>query len=608
MKLLQNFKLNNLVKNIETVIKRFPTWIIILMIIVLLFLYLSHFEYNELEYEIYSNEKIWKVISTLIITFLLNIWITVFIESNSIKALNKIIWSILSIIFWIFFYFYFWPNISSLENLTFFIITFIWISSLLFIAPYLKNIFSWKDDNSKFYTYFYKIFQVFTNSFILWLVLFILWNIAIWSVFELFDLSNFEILDKIISYWAILWLVIITPLYALLQIPNKKEAKSEHFNENIFFSFLIKYIAIRFIYVYFLILYAYTIKVLLNFWDWPKWEVSWMVIWFSLFWYITYIFSYIFEKKSNAIRFFRKYFPYVVIPQIFMLFYAIYLRINQYDLTINRYFIVIFAIFLLTISIYYIFSKNKNLKIIPAVLTLFTIFISVWPWSVYSLPEKRQAKLLINNLEKANILQTSWKITPLDNYKDINNELSNNIYSQIKYLCDFNDCEKVKTIFSEKIKELELENKKQWQEKISKYIKVERSYTWKEDKNFTIHFYLDRQDWQKVFPIKINWYSKIYRLDSYKNSEKQSAFLDIKNRKILLTHNWENLEISTESIFNSLLKNKNTSKNNRFSKKDLTFIWENYKIFFESISLRNDNFTWDEENIYENWSWYILIK
>jgi hypothetical protein len=44
-------------------------------------------------------------------------------------------------------------------------------------------------------------------------------------------------------------------------------------------------------------------------------------------------------------------------------------------------------------------------------------------------------------------------------------------------LCDFNDCEKVKTIFSEKIKELELENKKQWQEKISKYIKVERSYT-----------------------------------------------------------------------------------------------------------------------------------
>ena len=31
----------------------------------------------------------------------------------------------------------------------------------------------------------------------------------------------------------------------------------------------------------------------------------------------------------------REAFPEVVIPQIFMLFYAIYLRINQYDITIN---------------------------------------------------------------------------------------------------------------------------------------------------------------------------------------------------------------------------------------------------------------------------------
>jgi hypothetical protein len=73
----------------------------------------------------------------------------------------------------------------------------------------------------------------------------------------------------------------------------------------------------------------------------------------------------------------RKVFPFVVIPQIFMLFYAIYLRIAQYDLTTNRYFVVIFGVWLLVISMYFVFSKKKNLVIIPAVLTLFTIIISV---------------------------------------------------------------------------------------------------------------------------------------------------------------------------------------------------------------------------------------
>ncbi|MBT3727397.1 DUF4153 domain-containing protein [bacterium] len=67
-----------------------------------------------------------------------------------------------------------------------------------------------------------------------------------------------------------------------------------------------------------------------------------MVIGFSIFGYIIYIFSYAFDLKNKFIKTFRKVFPYVVIPQIFMLFYAIYLRINQYDLTINRYFVVVF--------------------------------------------------------------------------------------------------------------------------------------------------------------------------------------------------------------------------------------------------------------------------
>jgi len=54
------------------------------------------------------------------------------------------------------------------------------------------------------------------------------------------------------------------------------------------------------------------------------------------------VFSQRFEEKNNFITKFRKVLPIVIFFQLPMLFYAIYLRINQYDVTINRYFVVVF--------------------------------------------------------------------------------------------------------------------------------------------------------------------------------------------------------------------------------------------------------------------------
>ena len=77
------------------------------------------------------------------------------------------------------------------------------------------------------------------------------------------------------------------------------------------------------------------------------------------------------------VQIFRKYFPIVVLPQIPMLGYAIILRINQYDLTMNRYFVVIFGVWLTIISLYFMIGKIKSLTIIPATLTVITLFISI---------------------------------------------------------------------------------------------------------------------------------------------------------------------------------------------------------------------------------------
>ena len=148
----------------------------------------------------------------------------------------------------------------------------------------------------------------------------------------------------------------------------------------------------------------------MNFSDWPKWMVSWLVMLFSLFWYFIYIISYVYEEKITIVKIFRKYFPFVVFPQLFILFYAIFLRINQYWLTINRYLVVIFWIWLSVLTIYFVFSRKKYLAFISVSLFLFTLIFSVWPWSVYNLPEEIQTKALLQELKKEWIIDESLNI------------------------------------------------------------------------------------------------------------------------------------------------------------------------------------------------------
>lgn len=162
--------------------------------------------------------------------------------------------------------------------------------------------------------------------------------------------------------------------------------------------------------------------------------ISWLVIGFSSFGYLTYIFSKPYEELSAIISTFRKFFPYVVIPQLFMLFYAIGLRIGQYDVTMNRYFVVAFGIWLLGVSLYFIVRKSPLLAFIPASLALVSFVISIGPWGVFSYPFARQEAKLLRNLESAKILQNG-KIVPLSSERDISKELSTDIASEINYLC-----------------------------------------------------------------------------------------------------------------------------------------------------------------------------
>lgn len=610
--MLEKFKLGFLKDNVEKTLKRFPLQIIYLLIINWLIIYLVNSNSSSLEE--------WKIISlilTLILSFFLSIWIKFFnetIKNNYIKIINYI----LLIVFWVLFYKYNTIlDFGNYEIISYFL-TAICIFCFMFFSPYIKQIIKNDLNQNIFYTFIYKISVIILNWMILWLVLLILWSLSLITIENLFNLNTLINQLNLYENWMTLAICFFPALYCLSKLPQKDEILQEHLNENKFMSFLIKYISIPFIYIYFIILYTYTIKVIINFNDWPKWEVSWLVIAFSIFWYIIYLFSYIHQENNKFIKVFRTFFPYVVLPQIFMLFYSIYLRINQYDLTINRYLTVVFWITLAIISLYFIFSKKKNLHCIMIIISVITILISIWPWWIFSLPETRQEnqlkKLLIQyNVvnEKGEVDYEAWKKIPQVNKNDIN--------SRIQYLCWLNNCRSIAKIFPNEYEDIKI-NYYNWLSKeersnnplpdkwtitsdLTKKLNLEYSYINDKDDEY---IRLNLEYWQ-YFPINISGYSKIYEIKYDWKEDWDYWYLNSNSNLVIKIDNVEkNYDIS--DINKKLIElNKKKSK---FSIDDLSFdLDNNTRIIFTSHSIKTKSFWVKIDKNYSSYTtWYILTK
>lgn len=359
---------------------------------------------------------------------------------------------------------------------------------------------------------------------------------------------------------------------------------------------MIRFVGVPFIYLYFIILYAYSIRVLADFSDWPNGMISWMVIGFSAFGYLNYIFSKAYQTDSKHVSLFRKYFPLAVLPQTVMLFYAIYLRINQYDITMNRYFVVIFGVWLVIVSLYLLMSNKKSMSLVPASLALISFVISVGPWSVFHLPLNRQYDRLVLNLEKANILKNGV-ITPLKNTTDIDANLSRDIASGIEYVCGYSDCQLIRDLFPEQIKNIKYTDSWNISSSIAATIKVQQYHDILRDPAAK---YLRYQNRTSILPLELETgYNKIVTI--YSNTDTPPS-----------TERYPHITINPDS--NVALYHRSTQDivsipfvpPANISEDALVFTIGNkqirMKLFFQFLSVKNPQYTGDKNT---DQSYYI---
>lgn len=605
---------------LEWAVRRFPLPVIITFILSWLWFYQVNTDA--------SSEWLYRTIIVAVVSFFFSVGCTLFTEWLWKSRYNIFIANLVPLLFaWGFYLSLYNVYDPSLETITYIILTLSGFIAFVFVAPYLLSYGFKKSENTvHFYNYFVLIAWVFLMSIIVGWALFALGAIAISAVDALFSISKFVNDYELYANWAIIAITLIAPLYGLVQIPVKSEYEKNTYEKNRFFSFLIQYVSTPFIYIYFFILYAYSIKVLLNFNEWPKGIISWMVIGFSSFGYLIYIFSQAYADKSKMISFFRKYFSFFVLPQVGMLFYAIYLRIAQYDITMNRYFVVAFGVWLMGISLYYLISRSKHLSLIPASLLAIILIISVGPWSVYNVPLTRQYDRLVRNLEKANILNNSV-ITPLASPKDISKELSNEIYSEISYICDFDNCKRIKELFKKEVAEATIKDRAQWEKyntttgsvykgisrwtivsAVTEKIKVQSTYYGESPENNKYIQYSSNKNNEDIYPIVLeNGYTHLVRVyGEYDGNEKSTRYdgekfpyITINPDTMMLSYHRGSGDILSIAFVLPEGLTSGTIPTN-LDQSDLTFMIKDKKIdiklMLQSLAVKNPSYKPNDEN------------
>ena len=241
--------------------------------------------------------------------------------------------------------------------------------------------------------------------------------------------------------WLRLWILCVgllsVPIF-LSKLPDVSEVQqAEEFPKEL--RLLAGGVLLSLVCVYFVILYAYTFKILaLN--EWPKGVLASLIVGFSTIGLVTFVLLYPLSKLESRYR--RIFIILFVsfIPQIIVLFYAVTLRLKDYGLTENRYLLISFGIWLGLVSLYFLFSKSKSLKVIPFSLIVFLLLASTGPVSAFRLSERDQVNRLKTLLISKHILVNNVLVK---GPHSLSIEETGSIYSGLQYLNSYHGLDSI---------------------------------------------------------------------------------------------------------------------------------------------------------------------
>jgi hypothetical protein len=261
------------------------------------------------------------------------------------------------------------------------------------VAPYLNN-----RPVTDFWEYNKQLFANIIIGTAYTLIIYAGLSLALLAVNELF---NLDLGGRIYMHLFVLLAGIFNTTYFLSQFPEKYGFDEADLEYNIVFKTLCKYILIPIVGLYFLILYAYSAKILVT-WQLPHGWVSSLVIGFSIAGIFTYLLNYRLPQydMSWLPGAFHKWFWWIMLPMIVMLFVAIGRRVSDYGVTEDRFLVAHIGFWLLICGLYFAVSKTDNIKFVPISLAIFGLTAVLGPFNAFEVSQKSQKNILKQLLEQ----------------------------------------------------------------------------------------------------------------------------------------------------------------------------------------------------------------
>ncbi len=354
-----------------------------------------------------DNTQLFRILACSNLGLVLFLTTTIYEDANGLSLKNKVLLKLLALLLMIGIYFLLDSFLIEANAFRFGFLA-VGLHLLVSFAPFIR-----RGSVDGFWEYNKVLFIRILISGLYSGALFAGLSIAVASTDALFNLN---INGKTYGYLFCVVAGIFNTLFFLAGIPSdwKELEKIQIYPRGL--KIFTQYVLIPLATVYLGILLAYEVKVIVE-WSLPKGIVSTLVLGYAVYGILSILLVYPIRKDTDNqwIRVFSKWFYLLLIPLIVLLVVAVWIRVEQYGITESRYILIVLSLWLSGITIYFLVSKQQNIKIIPISLCIVCLLSVTGPQSATSISQRAQLKRLILYFESHNAFENGKLIPITDN-------------------------------------------------------------------------------------------------------------------------------------------------------------------------------------------------
>jgi|GEM_PF-5432889 len=425
-------------------------------------------------------------------------------------------------------------------------------------------------------------------------------------LFALEELFGLDISYKVYSDFAVVLATTFLPMLWLFGLNYQVEPSKKKL-----YKVLLSYVCIPLLLVYSAVVYGFIIiKIVFAGFVMPSSIVGHLVLWYS---FVSIVVTYLARPyKDNSItKFFYKWYPLISVLPVIVMFIAIFLRINQYGITISRYYLLLGGIWLALMVAYLIFvrfAKKKRLNIVITLsIGLFALISILEPISAYTTAENSQ----LNRLESIVTKYSDGNTIDIDSMSDDELKQAQSILNYLDWQHDYNfyyDSEELDTDFEF------LTNKQ-----VNEILDVNIYYDGN-NRDSRRYIYISNQEKDGIEPvIDIQGYNYLFTIASY--SFYGNDFIEHNRYKIEVVEEKDD----NQTVLNSYIRiymdddlieelsliecfgDKLLEKKETFGDDESDFVYENQDKSVK-IVLTSVDFWYNNEAAISGFNGYILIK